>query len=184
MNMYLNKYILIPLMLLFIQVQAKNISDPELKYIRNCFYAGIENEEYLDSLDIYISKLLNNKIKNDYALLIAYRGAGKSLRAVHTFWPLSKLNFVKEGLVDLNSAVNKGPDDVEIRFLRFSVLDNLPGFLGYGPDADSDAKDLFYLLSSKPQQQNDLISDVAEYLIKSERLSQAENQKLKKSFGF
>ena len=87
-------------------------------------------------------------------------------------------------MVDLNSAVNKGPDDVEIRFLRFSVLDNLPGFLGYGQDADSDAKDLFYLLSSKPQQQNDLISDVAEYLIKSNRLSQVENQKLKKSFGF
>ena len=64
--------------------------------------------------------------------MVAYRGACKSVRAVHTFWPLSKLNYVKEGLVDLDDAVLKEPNNIEIRFLRFSVLDNLPGFLGYG----------------------------------------------------
>lgn len=182
MNIYLNKFIIILFILASNQLNAKNISDSEVKTIRNYFYTGIDKEEYLDSLDSFISRLIKNKIKSDYAILVAYRGACKSVRAVHTFWPLSKLNYVKEGLVDLDDAVLKEPNNIEIRFLRFSVLDNLPGFLGYGSDADSDAKVLFRLLNTKPQENSELISDVVEYLLNSNRLSKTENQKLKATF--
>lgn len=179
MNFHLNKYILLFVLIFLNLLSAKNISDVNLKNIRYYFYTGIDKEEYLDSLDLYISQIIKGTKNPDYALLIAYRGAGKSVRAVHAFWPITKLNYVKDGLVDLDYAVLKNPNNIEVRFLRFSVLDNLPGFLGYGSEANSDAKELYNILVSTSQKKDDLLSDVIEYLVNSNRLSKAENEKLK-----
>lgn len=179
MNSYLNKYIILFFLLASYLLPAKSISESKLKNIRYYFYTGIDNEEYLDSLDLYLTTILKDSKNQDNALLIAYRGAGKSVRAVHAFWPISKLNYVKDGLVDLDYAVKKEPQNIEVRFLRFSVLDNLPGILGYGSEANADAKDLYNILVSNPQKKDELLTDVIEYLINSDRLSKAENEKLK-----
>jgi hypothetical protein len=179
MNFHLNKYILLFVVIFLNHLSAKSISDSNLKNIRYYFYTGIDKEEYLDSLDLYLSRIINDPNNQDYALLIAYRGAGKSVRAVHAFWPITKLNYVKEGLVDLDRAVLKNPNNIEVRFLRFSVLDNLPGILGYSTEANADAKDLFNILTLSPQKKDELLIDVIKYLINSDRLSKAENEKLK-----
>lgn len=179
MNLSLNKYVLLLILFIANLVSAKDLSESKLKNIRYYFYAGIDKEEYLDSLDSFISQIIKDKNSPDYALLVAYRGAGKSVRAVHTFWPISKLSYVKDGLIDLDYAVQKDPKNIEVRFLRFSVLDNLPGFLGYSADANTDAKELYKILVSSLRKKDELLSDVIDYLINSNRLSKSENAKLK-----
>jgi hypothetical protein len=60
----------------------------------------------------------------------AYRGAFHVVIAKHAFWPNRKMDALKQGLPDLDSAVNRLPNQMEIRYLRLVSCYYLPFFLG------------------------------------------------------
>ncbi len=54
--------------------------------------------------------------------------------------PISKLNTFKEGKKNIEQAIKKEPENVELRFIRLSVQKNAPSFLGYKSNINEDAK--------------------------------------------
>ncbi|MBP1616443.1 MAG: Uncharacterized protein H6Q14_270 [Bacteroidetes bacterium] len=62
---------------------------------------------------------------------LAYLGAFQAIWANHVFSPVSKLKTFKKGINNIEMAVEKSPDNAEIRFVRLSIQKNSPGFLGY-----------------------------------------------------
>ena len=71
-------------------------------------------------------------------LHFAYLGATEALLAKYAFNPFSKMSFVNSALEKLNKAVALNKNDIEIRYMRFSVESNMPAFLGLNKHIDED----------------------------------------------
>src|SRR5690606_31524269 len=78
--------------------------------------------------------------KDNSATHLAYLGGLQTIWANHVFNPISKLNTFKEGKKNIDQAIKKEPDNVELRFIRLSVQKNAPSFLGYKSNRNEDAK--------------------------------------------
>jgi len=104
---------------------ANNMTD--INYIRKEFNLAIENGKKADDLHAQLLKL--KPASN--TLQFAYLGATEALLAKHSFNPFSKLNYVNSALIKLNKAVELNVEDIEIRYMRFSVEANMPSYLGY-----------------------------------------------------
>ncbi len=165
-------------------LRTNELNSSQIDSLRNLLYAGIERETALDSLNIFITDLENNYKINHEPLLIAYKGVYKSVEAKYDFWPWDKFSAVNNGLELLNKAVNLDSTSIEIRFLRFAVLHNIPSILGYSKEAKEDAERLYsIIINPKNYGDNFLIEKVADYLIKSERLNEKQNQVLGKIYN-
>lgn len=78
--------------------------------------------------------------KNVSATHLAYLGGLQTIWANHVFNPFSKLNTFKQGKKNIEEAIKKEPDNVEIRFIRLSVQKNAPSFLGYRSNINEDTE--------------------------------------------
>jgi len=78
--------------------------------------------------------------KNSPATHLAYLGALQTIWANHVFSPISKLSTFKKGKKNIEQAIKKEPDNVELRFIRLSVQKNAPSFLGYKSNINEDTE--------------------------------------------
>lgn len=73
-------------------------------------------------------------------LLLGYKGAVELGMARHATNPFKKMSYFSSGKEHLEEAIAKDTSDVELRFLRLTIQVNLPSFLGYSDDIESDHK--------------------------------------------
>jgi len=116
----------------------------DLPQIRKEYYAAVNNAKASEKL----YDELRAKGSSD-PLVMAYYGSAQALRARHAFNPYHKLAYLKSGFRTLESAVIKSPDNLEIRFLRFSLEHYIPSFLGYSKHLESDKKKIVELAKRK-----------------------------------
>ena len=115
-----------------------------------------------------------NKGSSD-ALMIAYNGAAHVFLANHYFNPYSKLTTLNTGLKSINQAVNSATEDVEIRFIRFSIEENIPGFVPFTSHISNDKA----FLLKKISKQHSYFSTMKAYLLASASLSAQEKAIIK-----
>lgn len=114
-------------------IEIKSI-ELDLEYIRKHYKKAISEKKICEKM---ISQLSNN-IESDVHL--AYLGAYQTIWANHTFSPISKLNTFIEGKKKIEEAVEKSPNNLEIRFIRLSIQKNCPVFLGYNKNINQDTQ--------------------------------------------
>ena len=169
-------------MMMITTALAGDISKVTIDKLRSLLFASTNRESALDSLDNYVTKLVNSN--TDSPLITAYKGAAESIHAKYNFWPWDKLSNVNKGLELLNEAVNSDKENLEIRFLRFAVLHNLPSILSYSDDADQEAEIIFNMLNKTNYSYDEfLIKNVVQFLVISERLTVNQVKMLKNKFG-
>ncbi|WP_344675663.1 hypothetical protein [Sphingobacterium kyonggiense] len=78
------------------------------------------------------------RTKNNSSTHLGYLGGLQTIWANHVFSTMSKLNTFKEGKKNIEEAIKKEPDNVELRFIRLSVQKNAPSFLGYKSNITED----------------------------------------------
>jgi len=145
-----------------------------VNFLRNEFYAAIEDEDKTYSLE----KFIINKFSEDYSsyssVILAYYGGVQALKAKHTFNPISKLSHLISGLNRLEEAIERSPDNLEIRFMRFSILDHVPGILGYSEERQKDLDKICTLLMQKNYSliNSEIQKGTAEYMIATDRLNE------------
>jgi len=101
---------------------------------RTCLPKAFENEEECIGLCAKLSK-----VKNPEPILKGYVGASNIARARHA--PLfDKRSYLKIGTQILEEAIKEKPNNTELLFLRLTIQINLPSFLGYNDNIDSDKK--------------------------------------------
>jgi hypothetical protein len=86
-----------------------------------------------------------NKLKGyrgDHGLNLAYKGVARSLVAKNSWNPMEKLRFLNEAAGFFKQAVRHAPENIEIRFLRFSIEHYTPSFVGLSNHLRED-KDVF-----------------------------------------
>jgi hypothetical protein len=157
--------------------------EPEtINQIRKLFYEAVESEEKLEELENFFHKNFNEKALIYHPALLAYTGAIDALKAKHAINPFTKFSRVLSSLNTLERAVNREPNNLEIRFIRFSILHNLPGFLGYGKERNDDMMVIVSQLAKKDYTRYDskLLKNVIEFMLTSERLNDSQTVQLKK----
>jgi hypothetical protein len=132
------KYLILLLLFsIFLHSPVWGNSD-EMKFIREQFYLAVEDEDALNRLEKYLNTRYSSDVSVYPPVILAYKGGVEALKAKYVFSPFSKFSHVMNSLEILDTAVSKMPQSLEVRFIRFSILDNIPSILGYGKERNSD----------------------------------------------
>src|SRR5690606_406925 len=118
-------------LILFISWNAMGQSND----LRKSYREATKSEEKATSFYEYVKDVSTT----DKAVLIAYKGAGKTLLA--RYEPLlQRKDKVKAGIDLVEKAVQKDPDNVEIRLIRLSIQENLPKMFKYNSTIETDKR--------------------------------------------
>lgn len=155
------------------QVSAK----PDLQSIRKAMVLAVDNHRVTDSL---FKKIQAFKSKD--GLILGYLATLEALKAKHSWNPYSKLKHISQASKWMQEAVNADPENVEIRFMRFSMQHFTPSFLGYSKNLEEDKGVILALYERKKfsAAQPELIASIARFMIQSKRCTLAEQQIFKK----
>nr|MBC7613025.1 hypothetical protein [Pseudopedobacter sp.] len=123
-------------------LQITNLKAYDIKQIRADYVIAINDSEKADQLCNHLEN-----IKNPDPLILAYLGSAQAIKAKHAWNPVSKLSYIKKGFSTINEAVSKAPENLEVRFLRFSLSFYVPSFLGYSRNLTVDKNKIIDLLS-------------------------------------
>ena len=152
---------------------------PDLKKIREDYIASINDSE---KAEVLCSQL--QAIKNPDALIMAYLGSAQAIKAKHAWNPVNKMSFLKQGFNTINQAVAKDPNQLEVRFLRFSLQFYVPTFLGYSKNIDSDKDKIITLLQNQKNTNlnvdKKIIKDMVNFMIDSKKCDAQELAILRK----
>lgn len=163
----------ISIFLLGFQITNAQNDSLNLNKIRNLFYQAVQNENKLATLKNEIKSAFGEKKEKYPPIGLAYFGASLTLEAKHSFNPINKINSLREGLKILDKSVKLETNNLEIRFLRFSVLHHLPDILGYGTEKVDDVETIYKLLLKQDyiNLPFEIQKGIANFLIKSKRIS-------------
>lgn len=144
----------------FLTVLLMNVSfkNSDLNEVRASYSKAVLDKKLCKKM---IEELELSKEKSVIAL--AYLGAYQTIWANHVFNPLSKLATFKKGKNNIESAISKEPENVEIRYIRFSVQKNAPSFLRYNSHLKEDRD---FLVKNKKKINSDLLQKNIETLLK------------------
>jgi hypothetical protein len=166
---------------LFILISGYNTmaAAPDLKKIREDYIASINSSEKADVLCAQLQS-----IKNPDALILAYLGSAQAIKAKHAWNPVNKMSYLKQGFKTINQAVTKEPNNLEVRFLRFSLQFYVPSFLGYSKNIESDKDKIISLLQNQKSANlnidKKIIKDMVNFMIDSQKCDAQEITILRK----
>lgn len=153
------------------------LNQKEIALLKADLVKAVENSKLADSLYRKLTKLPNKT-----ALILAYSGTLEALKAKHSWNPYNKIKYVKVALKTMQKAINMDSENLEIRFMRFSIEHFTPSFLGFSKDLDVDRKEIIKHYENRNFGLADeaLVKNVANFMINSKRCSPHEINVLKK----
>jgi hypothetical protein len=144
----------------------------DIDLLRREYLQAVENEKKTDELLAILTRENPQE-----PLLIGYKAALEALKAKHVFNPYNKMTYLKKAQKTFEQAIGLSPEDVELRFLRYSVQHYLPSFLGASKNLDEDKRVIIKNINYTGLDK-DVRVTVARFLIESKRCTAAEQQKL------
>lgn len=143
-----------------------------LSELRTCFFNSSKDKSAAEK----IIKLTDNNYTQP--VFKGYRGAAYTILSDNEINPFLKLKKFNQGKELLEQAIKEDSTIFDLRFLRFSVQQESPAFLGYKSNINNDKQFIINNVSTL----NDLNykNKVIEYLSQSKELLPSEKQKLKK----
>lgn len=161
--------------------QTDTLETSALTFIRHGFYDAVESHQATNRTIDFIETKYSEEFIHSEPVLLAYYGVLKALKAKHVFSPFSKISYLRSALRILDEAAIEGACNLEVRFLRFSVLHNIPSFLGFGDRLRQDADAVFVLLVIDEKYRElhpEMALNVIEFVLESELLSDEQQQEL------
>jgi len=149
-----------------VQSNAEPVLSDEFKNIKIAVHRAIESSAVTDSLYLALKSG-----STDSPLIVAYMGTLEALKAKHSWNPYNKIKFVSLSQKTMRKAVERDPNNLEIRFMRFTIQHYTPSFLGFSKDLDEDRKVIVRQFKNRKFGLADtpLIRNIAAFMIKSDR---------------
>ena len=122
----MKKVIIIILVCLLTPLKSQ-ASDTSLIEIREIFYQATQSSEAADLLNTILT---DNVISKDITLQ-GYKGISLMLLAKYTLNPYKKLYYFNQGKIALDNAIREQVENIELRYLRYTVQLKAPQFLNY-----------------------------------------------------
>jgi hypothetical protein len=160
-----NKSVLFTLLIGFFSFSLIQVD--EILELRTSFQKALTSSKSATDLNTLTAK-------QETAIKKAYHGVSYTLLGKHATNPIKKLEYLKKGLPILNQAVQDKPLDVEIRFLRFTVEENVPSFVQIERHVNTDK----YFLVNNLKPSHTYYEFIKNYLKQSKSLTVSEKSKL------
>jgi hypothetical protein len=122
--------------------------------------------------------MLGVNVDTDAPLLVCYKGASQMIDAKYSLNPYVKFEDFNKGKELMTKAISRDTLSLEMRFIRYSIQSNLPGFLGYHDELSSDKTFLLVntRLASDPRLKEMIFTFFCgQSMIKPEELKQLKN---------
>ena len=103
-----------------------------LAEVQKNYTSAVKNKQICKQMIAYLEK------ENSTSLTLGYLGAYQTVWANHAINPLQKLNSFSKGKKNLEEAIKKDAKNAELRYLRYSIQKNAPGFLNYNQNLKED----------------------------------------------
>lgn len=108
-------------------------------------------------------------------ILLGYKGAANMIMAKYKLLPTTKLSYFNEGKKILEKAIKSAPNNVELHYIRLSIQLNIPSFLGYSSQINSDKKILIQHIKSNPlSAKSDLEKRIINFLLSNKQCTKDE----------
>ncbi|HUH32753.1 MAG TPA: hypothetical protein VLZ28_02300 [Daejeonella sp.] len=156
---------------------AATTTSEDIVNIKRAMILAVESSRVTDSL--YTELSARNSAS---PLIIAYTGTLEALKAKHSWNPYQKLKYVARSQKTLQKALKAEPNNLEIRFMRFSIQHYTPAFLGYSNELTEDRQMIVKQFSNKNFGDTDagLRASIAKFMIASDRCTSEEVKLLRK----
>lgn len=172
------KYLLMLLCFtLSFEVCSATTRNDDIDNIKQAMILAVESSRVTDSL--YTELSARNSAS---PLIIAYTGTLEALKAKHSWNPYQKLKYVARSQKNLEKALRVEPNNLEIRFMRFSIQHYTPAFLGYSKELAEDRQMIIKQFGKKNFGQTDAAfrASIAKFMITSDRCTPEEVKLLRK----
>ena len=141
----------------------------ELSEARRLYQTAADDEKAARGL----LELMEHKDTGE-PVMLGYKAAGHMMMAKHVGNPFKKMSHFNKGKDVLSKAINADKNNLELRFLRFAVQAEAPGFLGYRGELEEDKQ---LLLKGAGKIKDPVLRGmVINYLRKSKGLSASEKE--------
>ena len=145
---------------------------PSMQEVRSLYLNAAADETACNKL---IGLLSQNGIESN-SLLLGYKGCVTMMKAKYGFNPFSKFSYFKKGKSLLEKAIDHDAQNIELRYLRFTVQINAPGFLGYRKNIPEDKT---FLLNSIKNISDEYLKQAVIHVLKnSDYVTREEKLKL------
>lgn len=143
----------------------------DIAELRKQMLRAIKSPETTDSLYNNLKTIIKKP-----PLVIAYFGALEALKAKNSWNPYNKIKYLNLSSKTVDQAVNASPNDMEIRFIRFSIQTNLPHFLGLNKDLPADKTQIIQQLKQKHYGSADkvFVQNIIKFMIASKQCTPPE----------
>ena len=152
----------------------------DINQLRKDYVASVKSSAKTDEL---CEKL--EAVKNPDALIMAYLGSVQAVKAKHAWNPVIKMAFLNKVFAILNKAVEKDPNHIEIRFLRYSLQYYVPAFLGYSNNLEADKDKIVQLVKNSERTQlkvpANVLNNIVKFMLESKKCNAQEQAILKKA---
>jgi hypothetical protein len=114
-------------------------STNNLKVVRDYYYSVCLK----DTSVIEFEEYLNSQTNSNTVEIKGYRAIICFLKADYYVNPFKKWDSFKKGKEQLDAIISKNKRNIELRFLRLTIQDNLPSFLNYDKNIKEDKDYIF-----------------------------------------
>ena len=148
------------------------IANPDLAAIRKMYPTVTKSES---SAKEFTAKLANISDDDD-KILVAYKAASVLLDSKYEKKLGAKMERFKEGAKLLESTIKSEPNNIEIRMIRLSIQENVPGITGYKKNIKEDKK---FITDHYDEQNGPLKEYLKNFILQSKSFSEKEKQFVK-----
>lgn len=145
---------------------------PDLASIRKMYTVVTKSESNAKEF----SEKLASVSDDDNKTLVAYKAASILLDSNFKKKLKDKIDRFKEGVKLLESTIKSEPNNIEIRMIRLSIQENVPGITGYKKNIKEDKK---YLTEHYADQSGALKEYLKDFILQSKSFSEKEKQFVK-----
>jgi hypothetical protein len=130
----------------------------ELLEVRRSYYLAVDSEKNFKAFESILIEF-----DNPDNTILGYIGMAFMLKAKYAWLPNDKWEYFNKGKKFLESAISKDPNNIELKFMRFCIQNNAPGFLLYKKNLETDKS---YILKSFPANlDDDLRYRISSYML-------------------
>jgi hypothetical protein len=159
-------------LLLTILLVVNFAGNPDLAAIRKMYADVTKSENNAKEFSEKLAGVSNN----DEKILVAYKAASILLDSKFEKKLGEKIERFKEGAKLLESTIKSDPDNIEIRMIRLSIQENVPGITGYKKNIKEDKK---FLTDHYATQNTALKAYLKDFILQSKSFSEKEKQFVK-----
>jgi len=145
---------------------------PDLASIRKMYPNVTKSESNAKEFSAKLAAVSNT----DNNILVAYKAASILLDSKLEKKLKDKIDRFKEGAKLLESTIKSDPNNIEIRMIRLSIQENVPGITGYKKNIKEDKK---YLTEHYSAQNTTLKEYLKDFILQSKSFSEKERQFVK-----